>query len=85
MTKWERRSIRATLRQRDGDACHWCKRLMLFGRRRAFGIREPDNWATIEHVTPVSQGGTSDMSNLALACKLCNSSRATSKALSKAA
>jgi 5-methylcytosine-specific restriction endonuclease McrA len=49
---------------------------MLFGDLEApLGTREPDNWATIEHLTPKSQGGTDDLANLVLACKLCNSSR----------
>lgn len=32
-------------------------------------------YATIEHKTPVSRGGTNDMSNLALACVTCNQVR----------
>lgn len=54
---------------------------MLFGDLKAPGCREPDNWATIEHLTPRSEGGTDELANLALACKLCNSSRADIPAL----
>ena len=76
MNTQQRHRARAFLRQRDGDRCYWCGKPMLFGKRKALHIREPDNWATIEHLTPVSQGGTDEASNLALACKLCNSGRA---------
>lgn len=80
MGKLERRYARAMLRRRDGDHCCWCGRLMAFRKRRSMGMgmgSEPDNWATIEHVTPVSQGGSDEPSNLKLACKRCNSSRAS--------
>jgi len=33
------------------------------------------DYETIEHVTPLSKGGTHEMANLALAHKLCNLTR----------
>lgn len=71
----ERKRLRKAVRERDGDLCHWCGKPMRFGKREAIGIREPDDWATLEHILPISQGGTDDLGNLALAHKLCNSSR----------
>lgn len=81
MHKTERKLVRNLLRLRDGDLCCWCGKLMLFAKRIAIGVPEPTNWATIEHVKPVSEGGTDDLTNLALACKLCNSSRAAKATL----
>lgn len=75
MTGKQRQTIRRLILERDGPLCCWCKKPLLFGKRMDFGIREPDDWATIEHLIPISRGGTNDLSNLALAHKLCNSSR----------
>ena len=37
--------------------------------------------ATIEHIVPVSRGGTNDIGNLAIACKRCNSRRGNRRVL----
>lgn len=55
-------AIRAKLYSRDGRQCHYC------GRHQRRGMH-------VEHVIPVSRGGTNDMSNLVLACAECNSSK----------
>lgn len=57
------------LRARDGDACCYC------GVVLAFKDRSSRRYATIEHLVPLSRGGSSELSNLALACKACNSAR----------
>jgi len=57
------------LRARDGDACCYC------GVVLAFKDRSSRRYATIEHLVPLSRGGSSQLSNLALACKACNSAR----------
>lgn len=61
------------LRKRDGDACHYCKQTMVFGRFRA-GQR-PSLMGTLEHVQPISRGGSHTWDNCVLACWRCNSSR----------
>lgn len=61
------------LRKRDGDSCHYCKQTMVFGRFRA-GER-PGAMGTLEHVQPISRGGTHSWDNCVLACWRCNSSR----------
>lgn len=33
--------------------------------------------ATVEHIVPVSRGGTSDLHNLAISCSRCNTERGT--------
>lgn len=64
--------LKQLLRERDGDACHWCKRTMIFAGPQTNPLR-----ATLEHVTRRADGGTSHPSNLRLACRRCNSSRHT--------
>ena len=56
--------------ERDGCRCHICHRkvdLKLSGQAK---------WGpTIEHIVPVSRGGTNDHGNLALAHRYCNTAR----------
>jgi 5-methylcytosine-specific restriction endonuclease McrA len=54
---------RRTLIERDGPTCRYCRRHrdVIRGRR-----------LTVDHVVPTGRGGTSDLSNLVLACELCN-------------
>lgn len=55
-------------------ACYWCGEVIKITWR---------NWAldpefaplTMDHVLPLSRGGTHDLDNLVLACGFCNSSR----------
>ncbi|WP_327413223.1 HNH endonuclease [Streptomyces sp. NBC_01233] len=58
--------------RRDGWRCHLCARLvdptLYFQHRDA---------ATLDHLVPVSAGGTDEASNLALAHRGCNSRRGT--------
>jgi endogenous inhibitor of DNA gyrase (YacG/DUF329 family) len=58
------------LAARDGTLCHICRKrvdMALSGMAK--------QGPTIEHITPVSLGGTNDPSNLALAHRHCNTSR----------
>jgi 5-methylcytosine-specific restriction endonuclease McrA len=52
-------AIRAAVLKRDGHVCHWCQ-------ARA---------TVADHLTPRSQGGTNEMTNLVAACVPCNSAR----------
>lgn len=61
----DRARIRAKLWRRDGDKCFWCREAM------TENPVSPD-FATIEHIRPLSAGGSNRMSNLALAHKRCN-------------
>lgn len=64
---------RTSLRRRDGDACCYCGVEMSF----AASMRDsrPRNLATLEHVIPVSKGGSHTWGNCALACFQCNLSK----------
>lgn len=58
------------LRRRDGGRCNIC------GRRIDFNLSGRAKWGpTIDHLLPVSLGGTNDSDNLALAHRVCNTSR----------
>ena len=62
-----KKSKLAAVRQRDGDDCWFCGNAMRFG-----GIPNTRKYATLEHLQPLSKGGTSAMENLALCHKSCN-------------
>ncbi len=62
-----RLKIKLFLILRDGLECYWCSQL--------FDTKSPP---TIEHVEPLSHGGTWAFSNLKLTHKECNQRRADS-------
>lgn len=66
----QRRSMRARL-LREKPFCVWCGRDL---RKCATDDWQsyPANLPTIEHLKPLSQGGTNEYENLALACSGCN-------------
>lgn len=63
----------AALRAMDGDLCCYCSEPVVF---QSFpkGMRS-DNQATLEHVLPISRGGTHTFDNCAIACWRCNISK----------
>jgi hypothetical protein len=52
--------------ERDGDRCWYC----------GFTFADGERACTIDHVVPVSQGGTNRIENIRLACFRCNMRRA---------
>jgi 5-methylcytosine-specific restriction endonuclease McrA len=58
------------LRDRDGDACHYCQVVMDFNAGK-LGDWNPRK-ASIDHVIPLSRGGSHTFSNTVLACLSCN-------------
>ena len=62
----ERGITTTTLRKMDGDQCCYCGVNMIFGNFPK-GER-PDEMATLEHIVPISKGGTHTWDNCALAC-----------------
>lgn len=65
---------RANLRKQYGDACFYCGCEMTFARTPR-GTKRPPNLATLEHVVPVSRGGSHTWDNVVLACLRCNFSK----------
>lgn len=72
-----RRKVRS-LRERDGDNCHWCGIVLDF---RPFidpgwvGHPELEWVATLDHYVPKTHGGSNKIKNLVLACDWCNQKR----------
>ena len=64
---------RIALRKRDGDKCYYCLRVMDF--ERAVGRVFHGLHATIEHLQPISEGGSHTFDNCVLACRDCNLSK----------
>jgi 5-methylcytosine-specific restriction endonuclease McrA len=56
LPKW----VRTALRRRQRHTCQWC------GTTAARAVLE------IDHIHPVSKGGTNEFSNLQLLCRRCN-------------
>jgi 5-methylcytosine-specific restriction endonuclease McrA len=55
--------VRSIMLERDGHACVYC------------GANKPLEG---DHIVPLSQGGSNDLTNLATACRTCNLSKASS-------
>lgn len=65
-----KRVVKNYLRERDGDACCWCQRIM------SFNIKPSSKYyPTIEHLKRKCEGGSNSLDNLALAHKFCNNER----------
>ena len=60
-TRW-RRGVRRALHERDSGSCHHCGAHLTLSTPTLIGN------ATIEHIVPLSEGGTNQMDNLALTC-----------------
>lgn len=60
------------LRARDGDSCHLCDDVIDFSLKRPEPLSR-----SVDHIVPVSQGGSPDVENLRLAHLLCNMRRRT--------
>jgi 5-methylcytosine-specific restriction endonuclease McrA len=72
----KRRVLVEQLIIRDGTECTWCCREMIdlpIDPRMDCSLH-----MTLEHLVPLSLGGTHEPSNLALACFQCNNERGSS-------
>ena len=58
--------------ERDGERCYLCGENVLFSLDR-YDLRYP----TIEHVIPISRGGTHSWDNVKVACRDCNLRKST--------
>ena len=68
-------AVRRKLYDDAAGRCCYCHLTTWLAQPPA-GNPDPGLQATIEHILPRNQGGTSRWQNLALACKRCNTSRA---------
>lgn len=73
--EYDRTLNRDSLRERDGDNCFYCDKLLSF---ETVGWGEhPADQATVEHLVRISEGGAHTFDNAVLACWPCNISRGT--------
>jgi len=63
--KWIRRERRLAIYMRDSLACVWC----------GSGLEDEGVTLSLDHVVPVSHGGTNVSKNLVTCCRKCNSVR----------
>lgn len=71
---WDK--LRAAVLERDDYTCRYCG-------QRHFPPRRPRGWMErgetallhVDHVVPISKGGTDDLDNLVTACVSCNLSK----------
>lgn len=61
------RRLRFEVLRRDNHACRYC------------GASAPDVKLTVDHVTPVTLGGSDDPSNLVAACQPCNAGKSSTQ------
>lgn len=61
------------LRDRDGDECHYCGVVLDFEPN--VGKAYKPDLATVDHVHPISRGGSHTWDNVVLACWACNTSK----------
>lgn len=54
---------RAAVIKRDRSTCYWCRRVLQL------------NEISLDHIIPISKGGTHSETNLTVSCKPCNSSK----------
>lgn len=63
------RKLRMEVIERDGNACVYCGRM---GGVLSQTDVKADGYMHIDHVIPVAQGGSNDISNLVCSCRRCN-------------
>ena len=68
------RRRRGKLFNEQGGKCYHCGGSMVLAKGRADGRCEPDD-ATLDHLLPVSRGGTIGNGNTVAACFRCNQDR----------
>jgi len=71
-----RAKLKAFLHERQGGKCCYCGILTeMYPQSWGVGNPAPANFATLEHLKRVADGGTNDPDNVAIACWKCNNER----------
>jgi 5-methylcytosine-specific restriction endonuclease McrA len=68
----KRRKVRQDLYAKQGGKCHWCQDTMSL---EAHVWRQRPDYATFDHLRPISRGGSNAVSNVVLCCAICNHRR----------
>jgi 5-methylcytosine-specific restriction endonuclease McrA len=66
MTPKQKKRKKDQLIREYGSQCWWCRHQL------------PAKSLTLDHIKPISKGGSSSLENLRLACRPCNQSRGNS-------
>jgi 5-methylcytosine-specific restriction endonuclease McrA len=79
MASRDRRQQRRHLLRKQGGRCHWCGFPVVEVPTGGEPFRDTSppgtRWATTDHVIPRSLGGSSTVTNVVVACHLCNAAR----------
>ncbi len=67
--------IKRKIYERDGRACQICGRVTRFGGTYDTPWDPLPPSGSVDHIIPVSKGGTNEDTNLRWSCKSCNSAR----------
>jgi 5-methylcytosine-specific restriction endonuclease McrA len=70
----EKRRLRAAIWDRDKGRCRYCGKACHWNSVPYDSF--DDDFGIIEHVIPMSKGGTWNIENLVLACNYCNAKKA---------
>lgn len=62
----QKKQKKQILIEKYGCLCYWCSKEL------------PENELTLDHLNPISKGGSHSLENLRLACKYCNNKRGNS-------
>jgi 5-methylcytosine-specific restriction endonuclease McrA len=73
MSSYSRRRRRRSLLRKYGPVCTYCKKEF------------PEKDLTLDHVYPVSKGGSNKLTNLVLACSVCNGKKANKETITSEA
>ena len=66
-----RRDLIRMWRDQVGKDCPTCEKEMTFDRRKC----DYNSYASIDHIIPISDGGSSQLKNLRVICRRCNTTR----------
>lgn len=69
----KRNRIVRKLIDRDGVHCHYCGVQLVWSD----GLSYQENGLSIDHITPQTEGGETELDNLVLACRKCNTRKGT--------
>lgn len=76
--KWKDGGFRRKIYRLQSGKCCYCSKEMTLPKSKSPNAES--SCATVEHLRPVSEGGSDKLNNLAIACRKCNELRGASGA-----
>lgn len=68
-------ATRRAVIERDGKKCTVCGKTVVVKSGKSRRSKDPLNHLTLDHIVPLSTGGTSEFDNLRVCCRRCNMKR----------